>query len=73
MVVIRITHGETNIPSAAEQATQAIRRRTHTHGPFLIQRVSPAVCYPDPGREQVRFGASEGVCDELGGWFAPTH
>lgn len=78
MVVMRITHAETNIPSAAEQATRAIRQPTHTqahvhtHGSFLIQRVSPQVCCTDPSREQVRFGAREGVSDELGGWFVPT-
>lgn len=30
MVVMRITHAETNIPSAAEQASRAIRQPTHT-------------------------------------------
>lgn len=40
--------------------------------PFLILRVGSAPCYPDPKREQVRFGAREGVSDELGAVIVAT-
>lgn len=47
--------------------------QTHTvSGPFLIQRVSPAARYLDPRRERVRFGAREGVSDELGAHLLQT-